>query len=140
MLFLYVDNESTAIITNNAEVLRGQKVEVTYNIKRFFNYSFYRTIFDGTTTLTFANGNDTVSYGAFWNSTSYPKQFENINMGGIKSIGGYAFANCYFLEEFTKDDMNAFIQKYFNDTRDALLRNLTKKANQKAIKLMIPVQ
>lgn len=31
MLFLYVDNESTAIITNNAEVLRGQKVEVTYN-------------------------------------------------------------------------------------------------------------
>ena len=31
MLFLYVDNESIAIITNNAEVLRGQKVEVTYN-------------------------------------------------------------------------------------------------------------
>lgn len=31
MLFLYVDSESTAIITNSAEVLYGQKVEITYN-------------------------------------------------------------------------------------------------------------
>lgn len=31
MLFLYVDSESTAIITDSAEVLYGQKVEVTYN-------------------------------------------------------------------------------------------------------------
>ena len=30
-LFLYVDNESTAIITDSAEVLYGQKVSVTYN-------------------------------------------------------------------------------------------------------------
>ena len=29
-LFLYVDNESTAIITDSAEVLYAQKVEVTY--------------------------------------------------------------------------------------------------------------
>lgn len=91
------------VLPDKAVVIEDE-VEVTYNIKRFFNYSFYRTIFDGTTTLTFSNDNDTVSYGAFWNSTSYPKQFENINMGGIKSIGGYAFANCYFLEEFTKDN------------------------------------
>lgn len=31
LLFLYVDNESTAIITDSAKVLYGQKVEVTYN-------------------------------------------------------------------------------------------------------------
>ena len=31
MLFLYVDNESTAIISDNADVLYGQKVEATYN-------------------------------------------------------------------------------------------------------------
>lgn len=31
LLFLYVDSESTAIITDSAEVLYGQKVEVTYN-------------------------------------------------------------------------------------------------------------
>jgi len=31
MLFLYVDNESTAIITDSAEVLYGQEVKVTYN-------------------------------------------------------------------------------------------------------------
>ena len=31
MLFLYVDNESTAIITDSAEVLYGQKVKITYN-------------------------------------------------------------------------------------------------------------
>ena len=31
MLFLYVDSESTTIISNSAEVLYGQKVEVTYN-------------------------------------------------------------------------------------------------------------
>lgn len=31
LLFLYVDNESTAIITDSAEVLYAQKVEVTYN-------------------------------------------------------------------------------------------------------------
>ena len=30
-LFLYVDSESTAIITDSAEVLYGQKVSVTYN-------------------------------------------------------------------------------------------------------------
>ena len=31
MLFLYVDNESTTIITDSAEVLYGQEVQVTYN-------------------------------------------------------------------------------------------------------------
>ena len=31
LLFLYVDSESTAIITDSAEVLYGQKVSVTYN-------------------------------------------------------------------------------------------------------------
>lgn len=31
LLFLYVDHESTAIITDSAEVLYGQKVKVTYN-------------------------------------------------------------------------------------------------------------
>lgn len=31
LLFLYVDGESTAIITDSAEVLYGQKVSVTYN-------------------------------------------------------------------------------------------------------------
>lgn len=31
MLFLYVDSESTTIITDSAEVLYGQKVEITYN-------------------------------------------------------------------------------------------------------------
>lgn len=31
ILFLYVDSESTAIITNSAEVLYGQEVKVTYN-------------------------------------------------------------------------------------------------------------
>ena len=31
LLFLYVDSESTAIITDSAEVLYGQKVNVTYN-------------------------------------------------------------------------------------------------------------
>ena len=31
MLFLYIDSESNAIITDNAEVLYGQKVETTYN-------------------------------------------------------------------------------------------------------------
>lgn len=31
MLFLYVDNESTTIITDSAEVLYGQKVKATYN-------------------------------------------------------------------------------------------------------------
>lgn len=31
MLFLYVDSESTAIITDSAEVLYGQEVKVTYN-------------------------------------------------------------------------------------------------------------
>ena len=31
ILFLYVDSESTAIITDSAEVLYGQKVNVTYN-------------------------------------------------------------------------------------------------------------
>lgn len=31
LLFLYVDSESTAIITDSAEVLYGQKVEATYN-------------------------------------------------------------------------------------------------------------
>ena len=35
MLFLYVDSESTAIITDSAEVLYGQKVEVTYNNKAY---------------------------------------------------------------------------------------------------------
>ena len=31
VLFLYVDSESTAIITDSVEVLYGQKVSVTYN-------------------------------------------------------------------------------------------------------------
>lgn len=31
LLFLYVDSESTTIITDSAEVLYGQKVEITYN-------------------------------------------------------------------------------------------------------------
>lgn len=31
LLFLYVDSESTAIITDSAEVLYGQKIEATYN-------------------------------------------------------------------------------------------------------------
>lgn len=31
LLFLYVDNESTTIISDSAEVLYGQKVEITYN-------------------------------------------------------------------------------------------------------------
>lgn len=31
LLFLYVDSESTSIITNSAEVLYGQKVEISYN-------------------------------------------------------------------------------------------------------------
>lgn len=35
MLFLYVDSESTTIITDSAEVLYGQKVEVTYNNKSY---------------------------------------------------------------------------------------------------------
>ena len=35
MLFLYVDSESTTIITESAEVLYGQKVEVTYNNKSY---------------------------------------------------------------------------------------------------------
>lgn len=35
MLFLYVDSESTAIVTNSAEVLYGQKVEVSYNDKSY---------------------------------------------------------------------------------------------------------
>lgn len=34
-LFLYVDNESTTIITDSAEVLYAQKVEVTYNNKAY---------------------------------------------------------------------------------------------------------
>lgn len=35
MLFLYVDSESTAIITDSAKVLYGQKVEITYNNKAY---------------------------------------------------------------------------------------------------------
>ena len=35
LLFFYVDSESTAIITDSAEVLYGQKVEVTYNNKSY---------------------------------------------------------------------------------------------------------
>lgn len=35
MLFMYVDSESSTIITNSAEVLYGQKVEVTYNNKSY---------------------------------------------------------------------------------------------------------
>jgi len=35
MLFLYVDSESTAIITDSAEVLYGQKVKVSYNNKSY---------------------------------------------------------------------------------------------------------
>lgn len=35
MLFAYVDSESTAIVTNSAEVLYGQKVEVSYNDKSY---------------------------------------------------------------------------------------------------------
>ena len=35
MLFLYVDSESTAIITDSAEVLYDQKVKVTYNDKSY---------------------------------------------------------------------------------------------------------
>ena len=35
MLFFYVDSESTTIITDSAEVLYGQKVEVTYNNKSY---------------------------------------------------------------------------------------------------------
>lgn len=35
MLFMYVDTESSTIITNSAEVLYGQKVEVTYNNKSY---------------------------------------------------------------------------------------------------------
>lgn len=35
LLFLYVDNKSTAIITDSAEVLYGQKVKVTYNNKAY---------------------------------------------------------------------------------------------------------
>lgn len=35
MLFIYVDSESSTIITDSAEVLYGQKVEVTYNNKSY---------------------------------------------------------------------------------------------------------
>jgi len=35
LLFFYVDSESTAIITDSAEVLYDQKVEVTYNSKSY---------------------------------------------------------------------------------------------------------
>ena len=35
LLFLYVDNESTAIISDSAEVLYGQKVKITYNNKAY---------------------------------------------------------------------------------------------------------
>lgn len=35
MLFIYVDSESSTIITNSAEVLYGQKVEATYNNKKY---------------------------------------------------------------------------------------------------------
>ena len=35
MLFFYVDSESTAIITDSAEVLYGQEVKVTYNNKSY---------------------------------------------------------------------------------------------------------
>ena len=35
MLFMYVDSESSTIITNSAEVLYDQKVEVTYNNKSY---------------------------------------------------------------------------------------------------------
>ena len=35
LLFLYVDSESTTIINDSAEVLYGQKVEITYNNKAY---------------------------------------------------------------------------------------------------------
>ena len=35
LLFFYVDSESNTIITNSAEVLYGQKVEITYNNKSY---------------------------------------------------------------------------------------------------------
>ena len=35
MLFLYVDSESTTIITDSAKVLYGQQVEITYNNKAY---------------------------------------------------------------------------------------------------------
>ena len=44
MLFFYVDNESTAIITDSAEVLYGQKVEVTYNNKAYVIEGLPKTV------------------------------------------------------------------------------------------------
>lgn len=95
--------DSEYVLPKTATVIEDG-VAVTYNIKNFYNYSFYRTTFEGTTTLTFDEENETIGTYAFAHNSSYSKQFERINMGGIKSIGGYGFANCYFLEEFTKDN------------------------------------
>ena len=72
------------------------------------------------------------------------KLISNINFGKfsylkafIDSLIEYRILNN--IEELTKEEMNAFIQKYFNDTREALLRNLMQKSSQKMVKLMIPV-
>lgn len=72
------------------------------------------------------------------------KLISNINFGKfsylkafIDSLIEYRILNN--IEELTKEEMNAFIQKYFNDTREALLRNLMQKSSQKMIKLMISV-
>lgn len=113
----YKEKDKLDVMFDNGEILKINEY-ISLSFKKS-NISFYNL--DGEKLIS------NIKFGKF----SYLKSF-------IDSLIEYRILNG--LEEFTKDDMNAFIQKYFNDTRDALLRNLTKKANQKAIKLMIPVQ